>query len=131
MSRVVLLFTLSAMLMSAQDRPLFNGKNLDGWEIRGDGIWTVMKDGTLIGQRPHPDSSPVGEFPIPLAKSRAWASPQSWLYTVANDFDQFNLHVEYWIPPGGNSGISIRDTWRGRCGPPGAERAFSRSASPR
>jgi len=129
MSRVALLFTLSAMLLSAQDRPLFNGKNLDGWEIRGDGIWTVMKDGTLIGQRPHPDSSPVGEFPIPLAKYRACASPQSWLYTVANDFDQFDLHVEYWIPPGGNSGISIRDTSRGRWALPGAEHDSARTPS--
>jgi hypothetical protein len=53
---------LSGLLLSAQDwRPLFNGKNLDGWEVRGDGIWTQMKDGTLIGQRPHPAGNPFGD----------------------------------------------------------------------
>jgi hypothetical protein len=30
--------------------PLFNDKNLDGWEIRGDSTWTVLKNG--VGQRP-------------------------------------------------------------------------------
>ncbi len=30
---------------------LFNGKNLDGWESIGDGVWTVMRDGTLLGLR--------------------------------------------------------------------------------
>jgi hypothetical protein len=73
-------------------RPLFNRKNLDGWEIRGTGLWGVLPDGSLIGTRPH-------------------AGPQAWLYTKA-EFGQFDLHVEYWIPQGGNSGISIRDRSR-------------------
>ncbi|MEO7142557.1 MAG: DUF1080 domain-containing protein, partial [Bryobacteraceae bacterium] len=36
---------------------------------------------------------------------------QAWLYTT-REFGQFDLHVEYWIPPGGNSGVSIRDVSR-------------------
>lgn len=35
----------------AASTPLFNGKNLDGWEVLGDGQWTVMADGTLLAQR--------------------------------------------------------------------------------
>ena len=42
---------LSGPLRAADAKPLFNGKNLDGWEIIGDGQWTVMSDGTVLGQR--------------------------------------------------------------------------------
>jgi hypothetical protein len=31
--------------------PLFNGKNLDGWEVTGESVWSVTRDGTLVGQR--------------------------------------------------------------------------------
>jgi type 1 glutamine amidotransferase len=78
-------------------KPLFNGKNVDGWEPRGNCIWTVMKDGTLLGQRTHQDTV---------------SNSQAWLYTKRNDFGAFDLHAEFWLPPGGNSGISIRDLSR-------------------
>jgi hypothetical protein len=78
-------------------KPLLNGKDLDGWEPRGDCIWTVMKDGTLLGQRTHQDTV---------------SNSQAWLYTKRNDFGEFDLHAEFWLPPGGNSGISIRDLSR-------------------
>jgi hypothetical protein len=92
---------------------LFNHKNLDGWEVIGDGVWHVLSDGTLAGERDlrpflrdapflHPDG--VGY--------RAWLDTQSWLYTKRNDFGQFDLRVAYWVRAGGNSGISIRDTSR-------------------
>jgi hypothetical protein len=42
---------LSGPLHAADAKPLFNGKNLDGWEIIGDGQWLVMSDGTVVGQR--------------------------------------------------------------------------------
>ena len=42
---------LHGPITAADSKPLFNGKNLDGWEIIGDGQWTVMADGTLVGQR--------------------------------------------------------------------------------
>lgn len=73
---------------------LLNG-SLNGWEVIGDGIWTVMRDGTLVGQRD-------------LSK----AEHQGWLYTTKNDYKEFDLHVEWWTRLGGNSGISIRDTSR-------------------
>lgn len=75
--------------------PLFNGKDLDGWESVGDGIWTVMSDGALVGQRDLTN-----------------ANHQAWLYTK-KEFGNFDLHVEWWTRWGGNSGISIRDKTRG------------------
>jgi len=127
MTRFPALLLLSAALLAAQDwRPLLNGKNLDGWEIRGDSNWTVLKDGSLLGQRPH--DNPFKQWPITRDQYHAWADPQSWLYTTA-DFDQFDLHAEYWIPPSGNSGISIRDTSRAKYALPGPEHDSSRTPS--
>ncbi|HVW85747.1 MAG TPA: family 16 glycoside hydrolase [Bryobacteraceae bacterium] len=90
-------------------KSLMNGKDLEGWEPRGECIWTVMKDGVLLGQRTHPEPSKT--WPIDEKTYRNWASPQAWLYTN-RDFGQFDLHLEYWLPPGGNSGVSIRDRSR-------------------
>jgi hypothetical protein len=55
----------------------------------------VMQDGTLLGQR-DPQK----------------AEHQSWLYTARNDFAEYDLHLEWWTPASGNSGVSIRDTSR-------------------
>jgi len=127
MIRFPALFLLFAAFLAAQDwRPLFNGKNLDGWEIRGDSTWTVFKDGTLVGQRPH--DNPFKQWPITRDQYQAWAAPQSWLYTTA-DYDQFDLHAEYLIHPGGNSGISIRDTSRAKYALFGPDHDSSRTPS--
>jgi hypothetical protein len=104
----------------AQERKLID-PDLTAWERNGDGIWTVLKDGTLIGQRPHPSGkTPLGvAFPVDAKQYGHWLGAQSWLYTK-EEFDQFDLHVEYWLPIGGNSGVSIRDSSRGKqsYGPP-------------
>ena len=105
---------LSGLLLAADAKPLFNGKNLDGWEVIGDGQWTVMADGTLLAQRT-PDLRkmliPGGAFTTPQ-QFNGWVNQQSWLYTRRNDFAEFDLHVEFWTKTAGNSGISIRDTSR-------------------
>lgn len=85
----------------AQTLNLLNGKDLTGWEVVGDGVWSVMSDGTLVGQRD-------------LFAPKATHDPdQSWLYTK-KEFGQFDLHVEWWLNFRGNSGVSIRDTSRAR-----------------
>ena len=89
---------LLAATASAQTVDLFNKKNLDGWEVMGDGVWTVMKDGTLLGQRD-------------LAKNAKTEPNQSWLYT-RKEFGEFDLHLEWWTRLGGNSGVSLRDQTR-------------------
>lgn len=93
-------------------KPLFNGKNLDGWEVRGPCLWSVNPDGTLLGQRALPDPArPFASFPVDEKTYRSWLYRQAWLYTLA-EFEEFDLHLEYWIPPGGNGGVSIGDRSR-------------------
>ena len=70
---------------------------------RGDCHWSVLPDGTLLGQRTR-GTRPDEEYD-------AWLGSQAWLYTKA-EYGEFDLHLEYWIPPGGNSGVSIRDRSR-------------------
>jgi len=93
-------------------RPLFNGRDLEGWEVRGDGSWTVT-DGLLHGQRvqARPESPFTAPWPVGPKEFAAWLYRQAWLYTKA-EFTEYDLHLEYWVPPGGNSGISIRDRSR-------------------
>jgi uncharacterized protein len=90
-------------------RPLFDGKTLDGWEPRGDCKWSVLPDGSLLGQRTH--GTAQGAAPADRKQYDGWLSRQAWLYTKA-EYGEFDLHVEYWIPAGGNSGVSISDRSR-------------------
>ena len=126
-----MLLTLPLLFALASDAPLFNGKNLDGWEITGDGQWTVMADGTLLAQR----TADVRKLLEPGATFTtkqdygAWENNQSWLYTKRNDFAEFDLHVEFWTRTNGNSGISIRDSSRAKYGitsPPDYKRTPSK-----
>ncbi len=113
--KLVLVLVLAGCALAADEKPLFNGKNLDGWEVLGDGQWTVMRDGTLLGQR-------ISELrkllapggPMTFQQYQGWLNTQSWLYTKRGDFGEFDLHVEYWTKTGGNSGVSIRDTSRAK-----------------
>jgi hypothetical protein len=97
-SKALLLTLCAAFALRAEApwKPLFDGRTLNGWESIGDGVWSVMRDGTLLGQR-----------------KPGLTDHQAWLYTT-RDFADFDLELEYWIPLGGNSGVSIRDTSRAR-----------------
>jgi len=99
-SALKVISAVSIGLTFAQSSPaaevdLFNGKNLDGWEVVGEGYWNVLSDGTLVGQR---DPAKATDH-------------QCWLYTK-KEFGEYDLHVEFWLRRGGNSGVSIRDTSR-------------------
>lgn len=72
-------------------------KGLDAWEVVGEGVWSMLPDGILVGQCD------------PASPCRA----QSWLYTK-DEFNEFDLSLEYWLRLGGNSGISIGDRLRAR-----------------
>jgi len=110
--RSILILLLAAAALPAQSsKPMFNGKNLDGWEIIGDGAWQFMADGALLGER-----RPAREGPPAGMTYSAWRDNQSWLYTQRNDYGEFDLHLEFWTRPMGNSGISLRDSSRGKCG---------------
>jgi hypothetical protein len=114
--RILLLAALLPAAWAAEKpkwKPLFNGVNLDGWEIRGECIWNVMPGGILLGYRAHPNPSKPFPDPWPISSRQygSWLYRQAWLYTKA-EFAEYDLHLEYFIPSGGNSGISIRDRSR-------------------
>jgi hypothetical protein len=93
---------------------LANG--LGNWEVLGDGIWTLRSDGVLAAHR-KPDIAALealGES-MTLKQYHAWHSVQSWLYTK-KEYEEFDLRFEYWVRTPGNSGISIRDPSRAKCG---------------
>src|SRR5260370_6207944 len=131
MKKVRCIILLAGSLAAADWKPLFNGKNLDGWEVIGDGQWTVMADGTLLGQR-------IGDLckmltrggPLPAPQQfKGWVDTQSWLCTRRSDFGEFDLHLQYWTKTTGNSGVSIRDTSRAKWGivtPPDYKRTPSK-----
>jgi hypothetical protein len=102
-------------LFGADDwRPLLNGKNLDGWEVIGDGVWIVMSDGTLSGaRRPSKDDPSPGSATLTRAQYTGWRDQQSWLYTK-QEFGEFDLHLSFWTRVMGNSGVSIRDSSRAK-----------------
>jgi len=92
----------AAALAAGPPRPgkwvsLFNGRNLEGWQNVGDGVWMVLRDGTLLGQ----------------CDPKKPCQHQAWLYTQ-REFGEFDLRLDYWTRLGGNSGVSIRDTSRAR-----------------
>ena len=99
---------------SADWASLFNGKNLDGWEPVGECLWSVTAEGALLGRRPAATGKePFGPWPVAAKDYRSWLNDQAWLYTK-RDFRSFDLHLEYWVFAGGNSGVSIFDSSRGK-----------------
>lgn len=79
------LLTCSRACAAGDWTPLFNGKDLSGWEAVGDpSIWSV-KDGVI----------------------RCSGKSHGWLSTKAQ-YDNFELQLEFKIPPGGNSGVFLR-----------------------
>ena len=108
---------LFAAPVAAQDwKILFNGKDLDGWEVKGDGLWRVLADGTLLARPVSGAKNPFGgAWPVTITEKQYtdWRQTQSWLYTLA-EFGEYDLQVEYLTAVGGNSGISIRDPTRGQ-----------------
>ena len=71
------------------DGELFNGKNLDGWTIIGDGKWSVA-DGIL-------STSGGGG---------------GWISTN-HQFSDFKMELEFRLPHNGNSGVFIRTPRKG------------------
>lgn len=67
---------------------IFNGRDLTGWTMQWEGLWTVA-DRTLTGKQ----DPKVGK--------------DSWLFTEA-EWDDFCLLLEFRDTKGGNSGVGIR-----------------------
>ncbi len=129
MRSLLLSIALLSPALAADWVKLFNGKNLDGWQPVGDGVWTILQDGTLVGQR-NAGSPPFANDSITPAAYRGWVNTQAWLYTAA-EYGNFDLELEYWLKVKGNSGIALRDPSRGKFGamtPPDFTRTPSKLA---
>ena len=103
------LLLIAPPFAAAQTTDLLADKSLRAWESIGDGVWTVMRDGTLVGQRDVIKNKPDRSWTED--QYNQWMYRQAWLYT-RNTYDEFDLHLEYWLRRGGNSGVSIRDATR-------------------
>ncbi len=109
---ILLLSTLSIFSFScgstqnAKSSSLFNGKNLDGWEIYGTEKWFV-KDGLL-----HCESGPDKQYGYLATKK---------------SFKDFELTLQFKQAANGNSGVFIRSSiegtkitgWQAEVAPPG------------
>jgi hypothetical protein len=111
MKKVILVgvFLILAQICFAQkNEKLFNGKNLDGWVIYGTEKWYV-EDGLLISE-----SGPDKEY--------------GYLGTEEN-YDDFEIMLEFKQEANGNSGVFVRSTvdgtkvsgWQVEVAPPGSD----------
>ena len=82
---------LTTISLTAQES-LFNGKNLDGWNIHGTELWYV-ENGLLVCES-GPD------------KGYGYLSTEKF-------YDDFDLTVEFKQEANGNSGVFIRSTFEG------------------
>ena len=103
---IFLLILIFSVSISAQQKELFNGKNLDGWTIYGTEKWYV-EDGLLVCES-GPD--------------------EAYGYLATDDhYKDFELNLEFKQEANGNSGVFIRSTiegtkisgWQVEVAPPG------------
>ncbi len=89
-------------------RPLFDGKDLKGWEPIGsveNNRW-VARDGELVNDNPE----------VPGQKIRPAAN-----IMTTEKFQDFKLHIEVNCPEGGNSGIYLRGRYELQVGTEGGK----------
>lgn len=89
---ITLVAVLGLFSSCKSGKSLFNGKNLDGWNIHGTEKWYV-EDGLLISE-----SGPDKEY--------------GYLATTDN-YKNFELHLEFKQEADGNSGVFIRSEIEG------------------
>ena len=101
-----LLFLLTSIVVNAQKKSLFNGKDLSGWNVHGTELWYV-DDGLLVCE-----SGPEEKY--------GYLSTQKF-------YDDFILTLEFKQEANGNSGVFFRSTlegtkisgWQVEVAPPG------------
>jgi hypothetical protein len=89
-------------------RPLFDGKDLTGWEPIGNvenNKW-VARDGELVNDNPE----------VPGQRSHGAAN-----IMTTEKFQDFKLHIEVNCPEGGNSGIYLRGRYEVQVGTEGGK----------
>ena len=106
MKYLLLILICATTLVNAQQKDLFNGKDLGGWTAYGTEKWYV-EDGLLVCES-GPD--------------------MGYGYLATNEFyNDFELSLEFLQEADGNSGVFVRSTiegtkvsgWQGEVAPPG------------
>jgi len=89
-------------------RPLFDGKDLKGWEPIGnvDNNKWVARDGELVNDNPE----------VPGQRTHGAAN-----IMTTEKFQDFKLHIEVDCPEGGNSGIYLRGRYEVQVGTEGGK----------
>ena len=92
----------------SQPKPLFNGKDLTGWEPIGnvDNNKWIARNGELVNDNPE----------VPGRRNPGAAN----IRTTA-EFQDFKLHIEVDCPEGGNSGIYLRGRYELQVGTEGGK----------
>ena len=84
-------------------KPLFNGKDLDGWRIRNT---ASLPAGTPPGTKPK--KIPPGPNGWSVKNGVLVNTPKSSDLDTVEEFYNFELHAEFRVPKGSNSGIYMR-----------------------
>jgi len=91
-------------------RPLFNGKDLSGWTFRNPGakkVWVVCDDVKLDPADPT-RLLPVGNGGGPGAVMLCGGDGRGSDIMTAESFADYELHLEFTVPQGSNSGVYNR-----------------------
>ena len=91
-------------------KPLFNGKGLEGWKFRNPGaktVWVACDDVRLDPSNPA-QAPPVGAGGGPGAVLLCGDDGRGSDIMTAEDFYDYQLHVEFTVPKGSNSGVYNR-----------------------
>lgn len=84
---IIALLSLTGLTLSSEAEPVFNGKDLTGWQgVQGEANNWIAADGVLTG---------------------AGGEGAQWLATTT-EYDDFDLSLEFKLPENGNSGVFIR-----------------------
>ncbi len=117
MRGLILAATVAAcvpMAMAADWNDLLRN-GLDDWTVLGDGHWRLRSDAVLTATFGHDRQQELqGTHDIDREQFVWWSTRQSWLYTK-KEYEEYDLHLEYWVNTPGNSGISIRDPSQASC----------------
>ncbi len=111
---VSFLFVLGMPDTQAQDakgwKPLFNGKDLNGWTFRNPkakSVWVVCDDVKLDPADPS-RLLPMGQGGGPDAVLLCGDDGRGSDLLTTENFDDYELHVEFNVPKGSNSGVYNR-----------------------
>ena len=91
-------------------KPLFNGKDLDGWKFRNPTakkVWVACDDVRLDPAEPA-RLLPVGKGGWPRAALLCGDDGRGSDIMTAEDFYDYQLHLEFTVPKGSNSGVYNR-----------------------